>query len=112
MIPSMKDAFSGTSRRIKFARLRKTAVDYEVSESKAEVDWFYGNIQPLPPQRLIIKSEGQRQWKWWTIWSSAELHLDDLIKDNRGKEYRVMENSDWGQAGFFGYEAAEQPKAL
>ena len=108
MFPDMSDVLSGFSETIKFAVVSKAIVDYEVSETKSSIEYFTGVKQPLSAQKLRVKPEGQRTWRWWTMWSTKQLKLDDIIKDNCNREYRVMESSDWREAGHFVYELIEQ----
>ena len=108
MFPDMSDVLSGFSETIQFAVVSKAIVDYELSETKASIEYSTGVKQPLPSQKLRVKPEGQRTWRWWTMWSTKQLKLDDIIKDNCNREYRVMESSDWREAGHFVYEIVEQ----
>jgi hypothetical protein len=110
MFPTMRDVLAGFGRRNQFARVSKTAVDYEVSETKASVQWFVGVFQPIPTRKLIVKPEGQRTWKWWTLWTNQSLNLDDIVQDQCNKQFRVMSVEDWGEAGYYTYELAEQPR--
>lgn len=112
MFPSMRDVLSGFTRRNQFAVVTKTVSDFEAVESKAAVAWFSGSFQPLPSQRLTLKPEGQRTWKWWTLWTTQKLKLDDVVKDRCNKEYRVLSVSDWFEAGYYQYDLAEQPIGL
>ncbi len=108
MFPSMKDALAGFGRRNQFAIISKTMVDFESVEAMASVTWFTGTFQPLPPQALLIKPEGQRTWKWWALWTSVKLKLDDIVQDRCNKQYRVLSVSDWNEAGYYQYELAEK----
>ena len=104
----MRDAFSGWNHRNQFALVAKAAVDFDVVETKANVVWFSGTFQPLPSRRLLLKPEGQRSWKWWTLWTATKLNLDDVVKDKCNKQYRVMSSDDWDAAGYYCYELLEQ----
>lgn len=108
MIPNMKDALSGFTRRMQFATVSKTATDYESAETKASVAWFSANVQPITPQRLQMKPEGQRTWKFLDAWTTQLLNVDDIVKDRCQKEYRVLSKQDWSEAGFYQYELTEQ----
>lgn len=111
MFPNMTDGLAGFGEPIQFAVVSKTAVDYEASESLSSVSWMTGVKQPLPAQALRIKPEGQRTWKWWKVWTNQALKLDDEIQDSCRRQYRVMEKSDWNEAGFYEYEFAEKAVA-
>lgn len=106
----MKDALFGFTRRVELARVSKASVDHEVVETKADVKWFSAVLQPLSPQKLQVKPEGQRQWKFWDAWSTESLINDDIVKDRCQKEYRVMSRQDWSEAGYYFYELVEKPQ--
>jgi hypothetical protein len=108
MFLSMKDVLAGFTKRMQFATVSKTATDYESAETKASVTWFSANVQPISPQRLQMKPEGQRQWKFLDMWTVQLLNLDDIIKDKCQKEYRVLSKSDWSDAGYYQYELTEK----
>lgn len=109
-IPNMDDAFFGWDAPAQFAVIKKSAKDFQASESKSDVAWLHGVFLPIPPRKLIMKPEGERKWKWWTLYSVQKLGVDWVVKDLDNKEYRVMSDSDWGGSGFFEYELVEQPK--
>ena len=108
MFPDMTDVLAGFTKPFRFAVISKTVVDYEVSEAKATLEWATGVRQPLTPQQLRIKPEGQRSWKWWTLWTSKRLKVDDVIQDESNRQYRIMEVSDWTEAGHLKFELMEQ----
>ena len=68
----------------------------------------------MPAQKIAIKPEGQRTWKWWSGISSVELKLGWKIKLDRDrnpeKSYEVMSVSDWSQARVWNYDFAETPR--
>lgn len=64
---------------------------------------------PMPPQRLAIKPEGQRNWKWWNATGPLRLQNGWFIKRDK-KLFEVMELTDWSQAGVYVYEVAEAPR--
>ena len=111
MMPDMASTLFGLTTPIQFAVVSKTMVDYEVSESKAAVRWMDGQCQPLPPQQLKVKPEGQRTWKWWLMYTTEDLKLDDILQDDCKRQYRVMEKTDWSQAGYYAYELTEKAVA-
>jgi len=109
MLPDMSDALSGFGKRIQLAVISKAKVDYDVTETKILTEWFTAIAQPITPQQLRIKPEGQRTWKWWTVWTTKALKLDDEVKDNSDRQYRVMDVTDWSEAGYRKYELTEKP---
>jgi hypothetical protein len=65
-------------------------------------------MQPFTAQRLSILPEGQRAWRWFTVYALKNLDLapDDVVKI-RGLKYRIMEKTDWHEYGYFKYDAIE-----
>ena len=108
MFPSMKDAFFGFTDMVQFAKVSKAVVDYEVVETKADVEWFSGILEPINAQRLERKPEGQRNWKHWDLWTTEKLVNDDVIQDSCHKQYRVSSVQDWRKARYYFYELVEQ----
>lgn len=109
MMPSMMDATFGMENTVGLTLVQKTVDDHELVESSKVKPplFFQGVLEPLSPQRLLIKPEGQRTWKWWTLLTDLQLQLDDQVKDQMGKLYRVVTLRDWSQAGYYEYEILE-----
>ena len=109
MMPNMRDAIAGFSTPAQFAVISKSADDFQVVESRANVLWFSGAFVPIPPRKLLVKKEGERKWKWWTLYSPVKLDLDWVVMDQQKKEFRIMSDTDYSQAGFYEYELIEKP---
>ena len=108
-IPNMDSTLSGWGEPFQYAVIRKAATDFQVTESKTDVEWADGVLLPIPPRKLVMKPEGERNWKWWTLYSAQQLSNDWIVKDLEGKEFRVVSTSDWKAAGYFEYEIVETP---
>jgi hypothetical protein len=104
--PNMTEAFHDWETNVRFYKITKTLNDFEVSET-SETEIFCGEFYPLSTQEIQFKPEGQRQWKWWALITEKLLVLDDIVRDEAKKEYRVMGTKDWGVAGFYEYELTE-----
>ena len=125
--PTVAAALWGLQEVITFRLVVKSAVDFEVVEDEAGGDifggggmgaggfsdpgaqqgTFVGTLEPLRPWKIQAKPEGQRTWKFWTLWTTTLLNLDDVIVDSASKRYRVMEKRDWNQGGYYEYEVSE-----
>lgn len=123
----MSDAFWGLTDQATFMRVVKTVADFEVVETiGGEVGFggggfgvgpfdssigqkgiFDGILQPVPSQKIQVKPEGQRTWKWWSLWTVLALNLDDIIACSDGRKFRVMSVSDWQAGGYYAYELVE-----
>lgn len=105
--PQMAEALWDTTEPVEFTVLGKTNKDFELVETVKNKIIFQGNLQPQPPTKILLKPEGQRTWKWWTMWAKANLDLDWVFTDAAKRQFRVMTKSDWGRAGFYEYELTE-----
>ena len=65
-------------------------------------------IQPLSAQKIAMKPEGERAWKWWDIFASLELNAEvgDVIEVNR-VGYRILGRWDFARNGYRRFEATE-----
>lgn len=111
MMPNVASAMRRFQETMQFQIVKKTVVDHDLVEtSKIPVPlWFEGNLQPLHPHELLVKPEGERKFKWWTLYTDLVLTVDTVIKDQDGLIYRVMASSDWQDAGFTQYQLIEGP---
>ena len=107
MLPQMQGALYPYADEISFVRLEKTVVDGEVVEKKILDCVFNGVLEPIPPRKLMIKPEGQRSWRWWTLWTEQDLKIDWIVQDDEGVTYRVMTKTNWKQAGYYEYELTQ-----
>lgn len=111
-MPKMGDVLRGFTKRVAVQVIRRDVVDNESRETILELPSISMMLVPMPAQKIAIKPEGERKWKWWDCLSSTELQLGWYVKTlNDGKKFEVMEKSDWSQAGFFGYQLLEAPTA-
>jgi hypothetical protein len=106
-LPFVGDAMQGWWQPMTFELIGKTILDHAVIETKTRIN-FRGVRQPLSPQQLAIKPEGQRAWKWQMIHAEPSLQLknDDVIYYN-GVRYRVMNRSDYTEYGYMYYEIVQ-----
>lgn len=65
------------------------------------------SIQPMD-QKLAVKMEGQRNWRWSIIHilPNVDLQNNDLIT-LFGVEYKVMYRENWFQYGYIMYHVVE-----
>lgn len=119
--PDVSGAFWNWSAKSLFITVAKSAVDFEVVENLGSTQFSFGGfgqgnmaaliftgvLQPMPARKLLIKPEGQRTWKWWTLWTKKSLDLDEIIVDKPGRIYRVMSQSDWSSGRYIEYELTE-----
>lgn len=105
--PSMGDEFSDWETSSIFKRKVTTIEDYEAKEESTDEE-FSGILYPMSAQKIKMKPEGERAWKWMEIISSETLIVGDNIFTEDGKLYRIMGLIDWmGSAGTNVYELTE-----
>jgi len=108
MFPDVTEAFSDWTSTISFQLVTQTIYNFEVTNSSATSVYFNGVLEPLTSQSLLIKKEGERTWKWWNLWTTQSLNLNDFIQDTNNKIYKVMKISDWKYGGYYEYELTEK----
>jgi hypothetical protein len=106
----MSAAFWNWTEPIQFNIVTTTAVDFEAKDTLVNQVVFDGTIEPIAPQKLWIKPEGERKWKYWTLWTEQDLIVGAIILDEHGKFYRVSDKSDWRQGDYQQYEIVQAPK--
>lgn len=104
--PNVAEAMWDWDTAITFHIVKKQITDFEVVDQTLTDTMFFGVIQPLPKQRLLIKPEGERKWKWLTLWTTQNLNVDMII-ESEGVEYRVASSSNWNAAGYHEYELVQ-----
>jgi hypothetical protein len=106
-LPNMASAMMDYFVPLTFIKIEKRIENHIAKEIPTEVS-FYGVRQPLTPQELFLKPEGQRAWKWEQIFTlpSVILAVDDKITFE-GTPYRVMKKADFKEYGYVQYEIAQ-----
>lgn len=57
------------------------------------------SIQNYEPDEILLQDYGDRFKEWVLIVSFTELNTDEVVTW-RGKEYRIMKNSNYSNIGF------------
>lgn len=109
MFPIMREALSGLVQQAQFALVKSVQDNFDVVESAAAVGYFLGSLQPIDARRLLVKPEGWRKWKWFSLWTTQEIAVGDFVRDSSGLQYRVMAKSDWSQAAYQEYQIIQSP---
>jgi hypothetical protein len=111
-LPDMQGAMLSWFQRLTFTKVVKTVVNHEVEEETTTFE-FTGVRQPMSPQQLEMKPEGQRAWKWEMIHAFPDLILKpDEIIVFESVPYRVMKKSDFKEYGYILYEIVEDYRGL
>jgi len=69
---------------------------------------YLASIQPLKPQELLVKPQGERAWAWYMIHSlvNIPLKVGDRFESN-GVKYKIMGKSNYSQYGYYYQECIE-----
>lgn len=114
MMPHMRDALRGLTRRVTAQVIKQKVVDHEAVQDPRDILRASLVLMPMPARKIAIKPEGQRTWKWWEATSSIPLELGWYLKIDKDRKvkrlYEVMEESDLSQARVYAYEFAEAPR--
>jgi hypothetical protein len=106
------DAIAGLEETTRLRIVNKTVSNFALAEAEQQPLvplWVEGILQSVHPRALLVKPEGQRQWKWWDFWCTERLLLDWVLEDPDGVKLRVMARMNWSSAGYFHYELTEGP---
>lgn len=106
-LPNVQGAILDWFHNLTFTRVTKEVKNFNVVETLEEIS-SQGVVQPFTVEQLMIKSEGQRSWKWFTIHALPSLILNnDEIIIYDGQNYRVKDKLDWSKYGYVEYHIIE-----
>jgi hypothetical protein len=95
-MPQMSAAFGGWEKEISLIRITQTLTDGLIT-SATETLIVLATWQPLSPEAIALKPDGQRSWDWY------DLHIEGgalLFETNdrviyAGKTYKIMAVKDY-----------------
>ena len=103
-VPQVGAAFDGWQMPISLTKRVQTVTNGIVGYVDSAIN-FRGIIQPLSPQQLALKPEGQRSWDWLQIHcrpGTLNLTTNDQIVYN-SLIFKVMAINDYSLNGFIEY---------
>jgi len=109
--PQVGGIFAAWQNAMTLKKVTETIVNFEAV--KTTVDFvFEGVFQPMTPREISHKLEGERNWKWWTLWVKPGLSIKngDIIEDFNGLKFKVEKTTDWTQGGFVKHDLTEDYK--
>lgn len=109
MIPNLSNVIRRFEQTMQFQIVKKTVVDHDVEQTSFVRPplWFEGTLQPLKETELLVKPEGERKFKWYLLFTDIIFDVDTVIKDMDGNVYRIMNSSNWADAGVSYYQIIE-----
>lgn len=106
-LPDVSGAMLDYFQPMVFGVVVKTVQNFQAVETKTSVN-FQGVWQPLSERQLMMKPEGQRQWKWFWLHAEPSLVLEpDSIITYLGIQYRVMTQKDYRLYGYLEYHLVD-----
>lgn len=105
-MPKMDLAFNGWQSSFSLKVVTQTIVDGFVTDTIQNVS-YTGTIQPLNPELVALKPEGQRSWEWLQIHVKTgqyNLNVNDRILYN-DIEYKIMAVKDYSINNYLEYHA-------
>lgn len=111
-IPNVGGAILDWLQQMVFTIVSKHTVGYQLIETSIDVS-FWGVVQPLSGRQLQMKPEGQRSWKWISIFAQCDpegalltLKPDEVIRF-LNKNYRIINAKNYSIYGYIEYDLVE-----
>lgn len=103
-MPNLAEGLYDWFQNMTFTTIVKTIVNFAEVETLTTIN-FMGIMQPMSPRQLMMKPDGQRSWRWFTIHAFPFLRLntDEIITFTDGISYRVMGIVDYTRNGYVEY---------
>jgi hypothetical protein len=108
-MPQMSAAFAGWMMPITIGFVTQTVASTGFVTQAVENITFRGTIQPLSPEEIELKPDGQRSWEWLQIHclqGSLNLKTNDIIVFNLIK-YKVMAVKDYSLNNYIEYHVVK-----
>jgi len=95
-MPQMSAAFEGWTTNLILKLVTQTITDGFVTDTTTDLNVF-GTWQPLSPEEIALKPDGQRSWEW------IDLHIEGSVllfaTNDRvmygGLKYKIMAVKDY-----------------
>ena len=106
-LPNMSNTLNSWFKKMTFTVVEKIVINFQIIEEGTEYN-FMGVWQPFTSQQLMMKTEGQRSWKWFKVHAQTKLILaPDMVIEYSDAQYRVMSKSDYKEYGYVEYDLVE-----
>lgn len=109
-MPQMCAAFSGWAVNFTLSKVTQKNIEGDIVDITTTSD-YKGTVQPLSPEQIKLKPEGQRSWEW------LQVHVligADLVTNDRiiydGKPYKVMFVKNYKLNNYMEYHLVEDYK--
>jgi len=107
-MPQMGAAFSGWESDITLTRITQTITAGLVADTETAFT-FKGVVQPLAPEKLMLKPENLRSWKWLQVHcftGANDLATNDQVVFD-GQKFKIMAKLDYSLNNYVEYHLIE-----
>jgi hypothetical protein len=106
-LPDVAASIQEVLQGVKASYIQKQQINGYTQETLIEVITKV-SIQPLTPQQLRMLPEGQRKWRYFTVFALKNLDLQpDEVFTIKGRNFRIQDKKDWKEFGFIAYNTIE-----
>ena len=105
-LPDVSSSVLALLQKVRVGVIQKQVINNRTQEIPVWRDAMV--CRQAMPEKLAITKEGERSWRWHSIWATPDLDLEtDDILIIRGIRYRIMDKENWAEYGYFAYSAIE-----
>lgn len=103
-LPQMDAAMSEWRQQIILVVITQVNNEGDITDNRRTIN-FDGVVQPLQPEEIKLKPEGQRHWEWLQIHSYAgdlNLSTNDRV-EYKGMPFKIMATKDYSEYNYIEY---------
>lgn len=103
-LPRPQMGITAWKQAVVLQKKTQTVNDYGDVEDTLTTENFKGVVQPLSPEEIKLKPEGQWSWSWYAIHTPVGISLEtnDILVYN-DHEFKVMAVKDYSDYGYLEY---------
>lgn len=108
-MPQIRAAFNDWTYDITLIKITQAVTDGILAQTEVPIN-FRGTVQPLSPEEVQLKPEGQRAWPWLQIHCISDFDTNLRINDRiqyADKKYKVMARLDYSLNNYVEYHLVE-----
>ncbi|GHU26637.1 hypothetical protein FACS1894152_1680 [Bacilli bacterium] len=104
-IPNVSDIVRSWAVPMEAILITKHMENRQLVETQKRINFHGVPLQPRT-QNLQLKPEGERDWRYFTLYCTHVFNLDDIVVLN-GVNYRINQKIDWNASGCYGFREYE-----
>ena len=103
ILPNMSSVIDQFTQEITLIKLTEVIDKGFVTYTEQEIN-FIGVVEPVKPENLKVRPEGERGWKYQEIYTTTEQNLKIAEKIKyAGTRYKIIEVNNYEAYGYFKY---------